>query len=412
MINLTPSNIIEYVQDNTDIFGGETLAAEDISSFNPAEGQEGFVNYLFRVYNREQSVIVKQARPYLKVFGQDFPLDPLRNQIEYQTMKLRGAIIPEHTPVIYFMDAENHIFIMEDLSDLDVMRFQLNQTVYFPNFARQIAEFMARSHFYTSELFLEPETHHQLHAVFINPAMRSVMENAAFVPGGLIEQDENTPDQHLLRLARKVWSEDHTRRECYRLRDIFMKRGECLIHGDLHTSNILINKNRMKVFDMEYTFMGPYAFDMGYLIANFMSQFSAHTFKSILYNGGKEKYCLYLLDTIKDIYHWYMHYFNACWDQHAIETYRNLKGYRQSIFESFLPEMIGFAASANLARLLSLAGYPDYDCIENEQARRHAQGLSVAIDQYLLLNRKDIGSIDEFIAALLKVREHYLAVHF
>ena len=408
MLTITAANVIEYIQDNTDIFTSPTLYIEDLSGFNPEEEQEGFVNYIFRVYDGEKSVILKQARGYLKYFGEDFVLDPFRNQIEYQTLKLRGAIVPEYVPQIHYIDKANNIFIMEDLSNLDIMRFQLIKRQYFPNFAKQIGKYMARSNFYTSELFLDGKTHRRLQAAFLNSDMRSLMGNVAFVRGDLSGIDNNTEKKWLLSISNNVWDNEDLVLECYKMRDIFMKRGECLIHGDLHTSNIFISPREMKVIDMEYTFMGPFSFDMGYLLANFISQFCAYTFRPDIPGEEREEYCTYLLNTIRDVYAWYVYYFNKCWDKDVKEGYRNVKGYRQALLGTFLPEVVGFAACANMMRIISLAGYPDYDAIEDGLARGHAQCLSIAIDQYLLFKRNEITAIDELTDILTGVRAHYL----
>ncbi len=408
MMIITTDNIIEYVLKNTELFNGSQLFVEDISDFNPQEEKEGFVNYIYRVYNHEKSVIVKQARPYLKYFGESYALTPLRNLLEHETLRLRGGIVPQYTPKTFFIDKENNIFIMEDLSYLKVMRFQLNKMMYFPKFSKQIGEYLAKSNFYTSELYLDAETHRLLQASFINVNMRSIMENAAFIRGAFAEIDYNTPNKKLLNVSEFVWSKEEIILECYKMRDIFMKRGECLIHGDLHTSNIFIDCDRMKVIDMEYTFMGPYSFDMGYLIANFISQFSAFTFKSNIDEEKKENYCCYALNTIKEMYDYYVHYFNECWEKDVKESYRSVKGYKESILDTFLSEAIGFAACANMIRLISLAGYPDYDVMEDQTDKCNAQGLSIVIDQFMLLNRDKIKSMDELISIILDIRKDYM----
>lgn len=297
---------------------------------------------------------------------------------------------------------------MEDLSYLRVMRFQLNKMMLFPKFSKQIGEYLAKSNFYTSELYLDAETHRLLQASFINADMRSIMENAAFIRGAFAELDYNTPNKKLLNISELVWSKEEIILECYKMRDIFMKRGECLIHGDLHTSNIFIDCDRMKIIDMEYTFMGPYSFDMGYLIANFVSQFSAFTFKSNIDEEKKANYCGYLLNTIKEMYDYYVYYFNECWEKDLKEEYRSIKGYKESIMETFLSEVIGFAACANMIRLISLAGYPDYDVMEDMGDKCNAQGLSIVIDQFMLLNRNKIKSIDALIDIILDIRKDYM----
>ncbi len=405
---LTTQNIVKYMTINTDIFDTDEVFVQDISDINTEEEREGFVNYIYRVYDKEKSVIVKQARPYLKIFGEEWSLTPLRNHLEYETIKLRNNIVVDYTPKIYHINKESNIFVMEDLSYLNIMRFQLNKMVYFPNFPKQIGEYLAKSNFYTSELFLSAETHRMLQASFINTEMRSIMENATFIRGAFKELDYENGNKKLLCLSDNVWSKDELILECYKMRDIFMKRGECLIHGDLHTSNIFIDSDTMKIIDMEYTFMGPYSFDMGYLLANFVSQFSAFTFKRNISEKHREDYCSYLLNTIKEIYEYYTYYFNKCWEKDVKKEYRDLNGYKESILDRFLSEVIGFASCANLIRLISLVPYPDYDVIEDIEDKCHAQALAIAIDQFVLFNRDEIDSIDEYINIISDIQRNYI----
>lgn len=106
MMIITTENIVEYVLKHTELFHTTQLSVEDISEFNPQEEKEGFVNYIYRVYDQERSVIVKQARPYLKYFGESYALTPFRNLLEHETLKLRGGIVPQYTPKTFFIDKE------------------------------------------------------------------------------------------------------------------------------------------------------------------------------------------------------------------------------------------------------------------------------------------------------------------
>ena len=51
---------------------------------------------------------------------------------------------------------------------------------------------------------------------------------------------------------------------------IFQEKKECLIHGDLHTGSVLVKGSDAKLIDMEFGFVGPAAFDLGTLIANYI----------------------------------------------------------------------------------------------------------------------------------------------
>lgn len=68
------------------------------------------------------------------------------------------------------------------------------------------------------------------------------------------------------------------RTELYKLRRKFMSHADGLIHADLHTSNILASQDKMKIIDMEFAFMGPFGYDLGYLVGNLIFQYCAACF--------------------------------------------------------------------------------------------------------------------------------------
>ena len=221
-----------------------------------------------------KSVVVKQAKPYIKAFGEGrVPLEVDRNATETAIVRLRSVIVPQYVPSLYHADTENNLYICEDCGRLAVMRYELCRGRSFPFFPKQIAEYMAKCNFYTSELYLDPIVHKELECRFVNPHMRHIMETILF------SQDSFVTEEVLSTLVRDpfheavsdfFWDKAELRIELLKLRDVYMKKSECLQHGDLHTSNIMIGEGEMKVFDMEYTHMGPFSADAGYLGGNLL----------------------------------------------------------------------------------------------------------------------------------------------
>ena len=74
---------------------------------------------------------------------------------------------------------------------------------------------------------------------------------------------------------------------------IFLEKKECLVHGDLHTGSILVSGSDARMFDMEFAFIGPAAFDIGLLIANYI--FSYHRHMSIPENNEEGRKFAYLM---------------------------------------------------------------------------------------------------------------------
>lgn len=406
-VELNENNIVEYLRRRTDILKpAEPVQVSEVGGGDT--DSEGYVNYIFRVRQSSNSYIVKQSRPYLRIGGIVDNLPPERNFMEYLSFILRAGIDKASVPKVHHVDMDNNIFVMEDLlsRDMRLMRFQLNEGKTFPKFPNQIATFMASNHFYTSELFLEKDVYRELQLQFANNSMRAIMEDVVL----LLKDRQPVPNDNPIGIAgERIWDSPELRLELIKVRETLIHKGEGLIHGDLHTSNIFINQNDMRVIDMEYSFIAPFSFDLGYLLANFVSQYSAFTFDSAYPEVKRRSFCKYLLDTMRDIFTCYFECFSSYFDKSAKPFYRDTEGYLQHyLFPNIFHEAMGFMASANMNRIVNASPFPDFDAIADNTEKTLAQGLSLAIDEYLLRNRALIITPQMLIDGISKTRQRYL----
>ena len=124
---LEEGQILPYLRSHYPVF--DQSGPVDIQCIGALEGEEkprepdegGLINYIFRVSNGKQSVIVKQGRSASRK-NDKIVLPIWRNRQEYETLRLRHAIVPQYTPETYYVDWENAIFLMEDVSDLAQVR--------------------------------------------------------------------------------------------------------------------------------------------------------------------------------------------------------------------------------------------------------------------------------------------------
>ena len=56
----------------------------------------------------------------------------------------------------------------------------------------------------------------------------------------------------------------------------FITEAQAVIHGDLHTGSVMVTETETRVIDPEFAFVGPMAFDVGAIIANYLLSFFAH----------------------------------------------------------------------------------------------------------------------------------------
>ncbi len=412
--DLTPTTAIEYVKKHTTIFPAQ--AQLEVYEIGAGEDDgDGFVNHLYRLWDQEgRSVILKQAKPYLKIYGACAPLTTKRNHTEAEIIKLRQAITPEYLPEMYHIDRENNLFVYEDCGRLKIMRFELTKGKSFPLFPQQMGEFLAKSNFYTSEIYLDQIAHKALEVKFMNPEMRRIMESILFLRDSFMEEADlptmSDPDPNHVIMSDLFWGKKEIRVELLKLRGIFMRKSECLVHGDLHTSNIMIDETEMKIIDMEYPFMGPASADAGYLMGNLIYGYIAWHYHQEGSEAFRKNYRAEMLAYIRGIYREYVRVFTAAWDKDAKAIYRDYSEYRDHLLRNHLKEACGFAGCQIVSRVSSYVSLPDFDALLDEASRNDARRLALLIADSLIMKRDQVETIDDFIKIIKGVTKQYLAV--
>lgn len=408
MLQITKENVVDYVKSRLDFFdinGDITVSA--IGEGSQEEDGDGFINFVFRVSDGTHHLIVKQSRVEPRSKGQ-FVLDINRFKLEYEAMQIKKAIVPDLIPDLYDCDEENRVFITEDVSRLRISRFQLLKGVRFPLLADQVARYMAATEFYTSEYYLDSKDFRELSSHFMNTTMRNIMDVGMFLTSVTPDDTVGRPlDPDFETFSRQICANPKVRLSRYKLRHLFMSKGECLIHGDLHTSNIFASQEECKVIDMEYTFSGPFSYDLGYFMANFIAQYAAATFRPFDSEQERKDFKAYCLFMIKETYTKFCEYFCQYCDQDSKSIYQNIPGLKEDFWLTTLRECIGFAASAQLGRICNIIPYADYDEIEDEEQRHNAKCLSIIINQQMLLKWESYEKIDELLDDMLTMEEIY-----
>lgn len=408
MFVLTKENITEYLKKHMpDLDYSKPLTISAIGEGSEEEDGDGYLNFIYRVSDGTCNLILKQGRSEGRVaLFQD--LSSERNRLEYEYMKLCQSIAPEYVPKLHFFDVENRIFATEDVSYLQIARFQLNKSETFPRLAEQAAKFMAKMHFYTSDYYLDTETFRELKIHFNNHKMRSIFDEMMFISyahgtEGEVFQIREELDAYI----RDIVLDPAVILERYKLRDLYMNKAEALIHGDFHTSNMFVGQDEMKVIDMEYVFCGPMAFDVGYLEGHLLSQFICAAFREYDTEQDRKEFQAYILASMQQLFDDYCREFFSYWDADAKKLYQNVAGLKETVKANLLKDMIGFCASTHMYRCTGIVDYPEYDALSDSITKRHAVILSTLMDRRMLLNREKYKNVEEFIDEMLKMEQLY-----
>ena len=409
MLVLDKTNLIPYLREHYPAF--DTSGQVAVSAIgDDEEDSQGLINYLFRARNGQKSIIIKQARSNMRldddVESTDASYCPPqdRNYSEYLTMKLRRAISPGCVPEVYYADRENHVFLMEDVSYLKPGRAQLAHNVMIDSLAERVADFLADIHFYTTEFYLDTGEFRELGRRFVSTGMRAIMENWLFLRDTPTHQCPPLT-QHFLPyiFADDIVVQSHI------LRHKYMNTTQAFIHSDIHTSNIFASDSQLKVIDMEYTFAGPVAYDLGYFLASLVSQYCSAVFRPFPSEKERAEFKQYLLASIYNLVDRYQKRFAAHWDDEAKEVYRACPGFRDAFLAGIVPDTAGYAAMPMFTLCVSSFGFTqEFEVIEDERLKLHALQLHCSLGRRFLMNRENIRTPRDMVTTVLEGERAYL----
>jgi 5-methylthioribose kinase len=268
---LTKDNISDYLSSKQ-VFA-KLIDANNIVEFK--EVGDGNLNLVFIMKDSSgRGIVLKQALPYVRLVGPDWPMTPSRARIEAETTIIHSKFAKDLVPEIYDYDADRFIIAMEDLSDHVVWRGALNSGLRFDGVAGPLGRYVAKTAFGTSIFGLGQEPHKLEVARAINPGLCLITEDLVFTEP-YFENGRNSVLPSNEKDAQELANDKEMVNQIGLLKYKFMTAAESLIHGDLHTGSAMIKCEDKKVavsvkaIDSEFSFYGPIGFDLGALVANY-----------------------------------------------------------------------------------------------------------------------------------------------
>ncbi len=400
---LDTTSIIAYVRTHSELetifHPGEALEAAEVG--------DGNLNLVFKVWataDAERTVVVKQALPYLRLVGGDWPLPVDRARIECEALRIEYRLVPQHTPRVYFYDPDMYLFAMQNLNHHLIMRKGLSQGVKYPHFAEHIGLFLAKTLGETSDLVLDFRTKKEEVARFINPDLCKITEDLVFTEP-YRETERNGFHAELTPQVLALQADESLRSEVAEMKEKFMTQAQALIHGDLHTGSVMINQTETYVIDPEFAFYGPMGFDIGAVIGNLFLNYAAHEVRTPD-PAARDDFRKYLTDTVIDLWHVFVREFERhVWTR--VDPINMPKGYQDHYMLRLLQDTAGMGACKMMRRVIGLAGVEDIRGIEDVEERSIAASLALNIGQALIMERGRYHAIEELVETATGCRPTY-----
>ena len=405
---LKQTNLVDYLQSLPE-------AQQRFSSFDNLEVQEindGNMNYAFVVTNTldsNQSVFVKQAPPYIKVLGEDWPLTRQRMTAEMNALNYQSSVCPEMVPEVYYQSETLSVLIMQNLNNHAILRTELIKRQYLPRLAEDLSTFLAETLFYSSDFALSSTDKKAMVNKSANQDMCKITEDFVFTyPFEHHEMNDYNPALSQA-VIDSIQKNPNVRAQIAQMKYVFMNKPEALLHADLHTSSVMVNVQQTFVIDPEFSFAGPMGFDIGALIANLYLNYFSHAYKS---STESVNYSQWLLQTIDDLWNKFEGKFLSLWSAHeqsAQSTFmgKDLTGdshqtFRQLFLQQVLSDTLGFAACKMIRRILGVAKVADFMQFEDQKLRAKLETQALKMATTMLVNRQSYTKI----ADVNKLAEH------
>jgi len=403
---LDVNSIIGYLQNIEEVmnyFANSQLQVKEIG-----DGNLNYVYLVSCVSDTKKALIVKQAVPYLRCVGESFALSRERMTFEIRALKKFKEIASKFIPKLYHTSENMSILVMEYLDSHTILREGLINKQKYPLLAEHISSYLASTLFKTSSLFLDSTQKRKLVDEFnANTELCKLTEDFVFT-SALMEDETNDADNvNNNLLAEKLFNDMQFKEKVLDLKYKFMTNADALIHGDLHTGSIMLNREETYVIDPEFAFVGPFGFDIGALVANLVNNYIHHHIIT-----GDEEFQEYLLQTIKEVLELFEEKFLKLWNEQKdsallrdgyIDESTSLH-FKQKILKSILRDSVGYAGCKMARRVFGVAGVAEIRGIEDKKLRANAEELALKIARIFVMNYEKIQTVDEILEMIKSAR--------
>ena len=194
------NSIIDFVSSKkniSDIF-------EDIKNLNVIEVGDGNLNLVFFVNSKKKSICIKQPLPYLRVL-KDWPLTLKRSYFESEYMKIQSDHVSNLMPKLLDYDKIFCTIVMEKLSPHIIMRQGMIKGIKYINFSDHISEFLSKTLFFTSDLYLKAaKKKKHIQKFSENVELCKITEDLIFTDPYIVDKKNKWTSPYLDKLKKEI----------------------------------------------------------------------------------------------------------------------------------------------------------------------------------------------------------------
>ena len=368
---------------------------------------DGNLNLVFIVEGDADSVIVKQALPYVRLVGDSWPLPLKRAFFEYHALTRQEARDPGRVPRLMHFDEAQALIVMERLSPHVILRGRMMAGGEVAGLGATLGRFCARTAFRGSDLCMATADKKADVGLFSgNVELCDITENLVFTdPYFAAGMNRHTPA--LDPVVAELRGDEALKIAAQHLKRAFSAKAETLCHGDLHAGSVMVTADEARIIDPEFAFYGPFGFDIGMMLGNFLMAF--HAMPGHLGDRARP-YQDWILDQASEMWSAFCAAFGDLW-----RTERTGMLYPAALYEDqgqpqasewaleqvlaeIFVDMLGFAGIEMHRRILGLAHIAEFDTIADEGVRAPLEARSLRLGRALAVDAARIAGMDRVLA--------------
>lgn len=372
----------DYVREKLSFFDQD-------ASLECSEIGDGNLNYVFRVIDPAsgKTIIVKQAGEALRISA-DMHISTDRGRIEAKILGIQELYSPGLVPKVYLYDGTMCAMLMEDMTGHTMMRTGLINHEIYPEFADHVTTFLVNSLLRTTDVVMGHKEKKDLVKSFINPDLCEISEDLVYSEPFIDYNHRNNvfpPNEDFVK--KELYEDEALHLEAAKLKFDFMNNAQSLIHGDLHTGSVFINKEHTFIFDPEFAFYGPMGYDIGNVIANVFFAW-CNGDATIDDEEEKEEFCSWCLSVVEEVVDLFVEKYSQVYDEYATEIMAKVPGFKEWYLEGILSDTAGMAGLESIRRIVGMANVIDITTILDEKKRSRAEKIVITLAKNYIMNRK------------------------
>ena len=302
------------------------------------------------------TLVLKQALPFFREHKEE-SISQSRITAEIEAYKVFHQYIPQQLPEIYYTSDDMKVIIMEYINDsiplADVFRYKIEH----PTLTKDIAHFLSQSFFHTSSFYLETPQKRELIDIFNkNSEICELTERYVFTDR--TPNTKPTDNQVSKSFINELnYTDKELQKNILELKYKFMTRSDSLIHSDFKPGSILLGEKSTYIIDFEFSFVGPFGYDMGSFLYSLIAASVSHS----LYENSTQ-YQNWLLNAVIETYEYFTLELQSLFSLEKNSALTSMSSidkalfeeYRDDIIKEILQESIGYAAVQMSAKMIPL----------------------------------------------------------